>query len=300
VVRGTPAHQDRHRIKVGEIITSIDGQRIGPDSNLAAILTGDPARQVRVEVTSAKGEVRELSLRPTTYATVRRNLYEHWLEDMRASVAKQSDGRLGYLHVRGMNWPSFLRFEEELYKVGHGKDGLIIDVRNNGGGFTTDHLLTCLTQPRHAITRARGGGEGYPHDRMVYAPWHKPVIVLCNQNSFSNAEIFAHAIKTLKRGQVVGVTTAGGVISTGGTIIMGIGSLRLPFRGWYLVNDGEDMELNGCVPHHRLWPEAGDFAAGIDRQLEKAVEVGLAEVSAYQKQPRPTLRPASSRPAPKR
>ena len=63
----------------------------------------------------------------------------------------------------------------------------------NGGGFTTDHLLTCLTQPVHAYTIPRGGGVGYPQGRMVYARWHKPIVVLCNHNSFSNAEIFAHA-----------------------------------------------------------------------------------------------------------
>ena len=115
-----------------------------------------------------------------------------------------------------MDMPSFRKFEEELYAAGAGKDGLVIDVRENGGGSTADHLLTALTQPRHAITVPRGGGPGYPHDRTVYATWDKPIVVLCNQNSFSNAEIFSHAIKTLKRGKLVGVPTAGGVISTGG------------------------------------------------------------------------------------
>ena len=60
---------------------------------------------------------------------------------------------------------------------------MVIDVRENGGGSTTDHLLTILTQPRHAITVPRGGTQGYPQDRMVYARWDKPVVVLCNQNS---------------------------------------------------------------------------------------------------------------------
>ena len=71
-------------------------------------------------------------------------------------------------------------------------------------------------------------GPGYPHDRRVYATWNKPIVVLCNQNSFSNAEIFAHAIKTLQRGKLVGVPTAGGVISTGARTIMDVGVLRLP------------------------------------------------------------------------
>src|SRR5262249_53570164 len=155
-----------------------------------------------------------------------------------------------YLHIRGMDEPSFLQFEEDLYDAGAGKDGLVIDVRDNPGGSTTDHLLTALTQPVHSITVPRGGGPGYPQDRKIYATWSKPIVVLCNQNSFSNAEIFSHAVKHLHRGQLVGVPTVGGVITTVTREVMDLGSLRVPFRGWFLVETGQDMELNGAVPNH--------------------------------------------------
>jgi len=290
VVPGTPAHEAKHRIVAGEIILAIDGRPVNGATNLTRVMTGDPQRTVDVRVRGKDGKdgkERTLHLRPTTFGFVRQKMYDAWIETTRKAVAKASDGRLGYLHVRGMNWSSFLRFEAELYKEGFGKDGLIIDVRDNGGGFTTDHLLTCLTQPHHAFTVPRRGGIGYPQDRMVYAPWNKPIVVLCNQNSFSNAEIFAHAIQTLGRGKIVGVQTAGGVISTGGTMIMGLGTLRLPFRGWFLAKDGADMELNGCVPDVSVWPKPGDLAQGIDRQVDKAVEVGLEEVAAWKRRPHP-------------
>ena len=236
-------------------------------------------------------------MRPFSYAAARALLYEAWMEGNREQVAKASKGKLGYLHIQAMNMSSFHRFERELYAVGAGKDGLVIDVRENGGGFTTDHLLTALTQPDHAITVPRGGGPGYPQDRRVYATWNKPIVVLCNQNSFSNAEIFSHAVKTLGRGQVVGVPTAGAVISTGSRRIMDLGALRMPFRGWYLVGDGEDMELNGAVPHHVLWPAPGQMPRGKDVQLEKAIQVLKADVKKWQNVARPPLRKASQRPA---
>ena len=88
--------------------------------------------------------------------------------------------------------------------------------------------------------------------------------MLCNQNSFSNAEIFSHAIKTLRADKLVGVPTAGGVMSTGAVQIMDIGTLRLPFRGWFVPGTGEDMELNGCVPDVIVWPEPGDMPQGKD------------------------------------
>jgi tricorn protease len=194
-----------------------------------------------------------------------------------------------------MNWPSFQKLERELYAEGAGKKGLIIDVRNNGGGFTTDHLLTMLCQPSHAITVPRGGKPGYPEDRRVYATWSKPIVVLCNQNSFSNAEIFSHAIKTLKRGKVVGVPTAGGVISTGGTQIMDVGFLRLPFRGWYVLGTGEDMELNGAVPDYTVWNKPGDVPMGKDAQLDEAVEVLSKDVETWESRPKPQLRKATER-----
>ena len=192
-----------------------------------------------------------------------------------------------------MNMSSFYEFERQLYDVGYGRDGLVIDVRDNGGGFTTDLLLTALTQPRHAITVPRGGGPGYPQDRAVYAAWTKPIVVLCNQNSYSNAEIFSHAIKTLGRGRLVGVRTAGGVVSTGAARVGDVGTIRVPFRGWFVLGTGEDMEMNGAVPDVTIWPAPGEIPTGTDRQLTKAVELLLEDVEAVE--PDKTLRYATER-----
>ncbi len=219
------------------------------------------------------------------------------MDDNRKLVDKLSDNQLGYLHIQAMAMPSFEKFEQELYAVASGKQGLIIDVRENGGGSTADHLLTALTQPRHAITIARNGSVGYPQDRLVYAVWNKPIVVMCNQNSFSNAEIFSHAVKTLKRGKVVGVPTAGGVVSTGARGIMDVGQIRTPFRGWYNVETGEDYELNGCVPDVVIWPQPGEMPAGKDVQLEKAIATLKQSVTEEAARPKPRLIRATERPA---
>jgi hypothetical protein len=100
--------------------------------------------------------------RPVFYGAIRQLLTRELHDSNRKRVHELSDGKLGYIHVARMVWPDFQKFEEEIYSEGYGKDGLIIDVRDNGGGFTTDHLLTVLTQPQHAYTVPRGGGVGYP------------------------------------------------------------------------------------------------------------------------------------------
>jgi tricorn protease len=239
-------------------------------------------------------EILELSLRPIDYARARELMKEVRVEARRELVDRLSGGRVGYVLVEKMDWNEFIRFQEEIFARGHGKDGLLVDVRDNGGGFTADHLLTMLTPAEHAITVPRGGGPGYPQDRRVYPTWNRPVTVLCNQNSFSNAEIFSHAIKEIGRGKLVGVPTAGGVVSTGSTDIRDLGTLRVPFRGWYRRSDGADMELNGAVPDLLVWPEPGDEAEGRDRQLERAVEALLRDLEAEKAKPQPELKPASS------
>ena len=317
VLPGGPADRVESRLLPGDRIEAIDGTAVDPAMDLTEVLNGRLDRDIHLRVVRAareddgadddegseeddddedkpSSETLEITLRPISYGRARDLLYDAWLEHNRTLVDEQSDGRFGYLHIKGMNLPSFYEFEEQLYRVGYGKQGLVIDVRDNGGGYTTDILLTALTQPRHAITVPRGGGPGYPHDRMVYAVWQKPIVVLCNQNSYSNAEIFSHAIKTLGRGQLVGVETAGGVISTGAVSITDVGTMRMPFRGWFVLGSGEDMEMHGAVPDHILWPQPGELPQGIDRQMEKAVEV--LEHDVEENPPTmPTLRYATQR-----
>ncbi|MHB1424843.1 MAG: S41 family peptidase [Gemmataceae bacterium] len=295
VLPGGPASKKMSRLREDEVILKIDDIAVDPDMDLTRVLNGPLPRDVRLRVRGADGKERDVTLRPINYEQAQPLLYQAWMDGNRKLVERISKGAFGYLHIRAMDALSFSKFEAQLYAVGAGKDGLLIDVRENGGGSTADHLLTALTQPVHAITVQRGGEPGYPHDRKIYATWNKPIVVLCNQNSFSNAEIFSHAIKTLKRGQLVGVPTAGGVISTGAERIMDVGVLRVPSRGWFLIDSGLDMELNGAVPDHILWPKPGQLPRGEDVQLTKAIEVLQTDVRAWKQRPRPSLRKSSER-----
>jgi len=294
VVTGSPSAMRKSELFAGDIVLSINGTSVDPDIDLSLVLNGTVNKETVLQVRRAKEE-HEITIYPITYSAFRTLLYQRWTDHNRALVNDKSGGRFGYLHIKAMDMSSFHRFERELFEVANGKSGIVIDVRENGGGFTTDHLLTILTQPRHAITRPRNGGEGYPQDRSIYATWDKPIVVLCNQNSHSNAEIFSHAIKYLDRGKVVGVPTSGSVISTGSRSVMDAGTIRIPFRGWYLMSDGQDMELNGAIPDFVLWPEPGQIPAGIDLQLNKAISVLRKGVAKTAEQPRPTLIKASER-----
>jgi tricorn protease len=103
--------------------------------------------------------------------------------------------------------------------------------------------------------------------------------MLCNEKSFSNAEIISHAFKTLHRGTLVGMPTYGGVISTGSASLLDGTSVRMPTRGWALP-DGTDMELHGAIPDIIVEQTPQDECANDDRQLRAAVENLLARLPA--------------------
>lgn len=278
-----PADSAPSRLTAGDVLVSVDGRRFAaaddaaPSMHIDEFFRGTTGRETLLEVAGADGARRMVLIVPISWGQWDSLRYAEIVRQRRATVERLSNGRLGYLHIRGMSEPSVREFERDLYAAGKDKEGLIIDVRDNGGGSTADILLSSLTAPRHAKTQPRGVDpadvpeDAYPRDRRLIYAWTRPINVLINQNSFSNAEIFAHAVKTAGRGRLIGTATFGGVISTGGTTLIDGTSVRLPFRGWYLP-DGTDQENNGARPDVDVPQTPEDEAIDRDRQLEAAVE----------------------------
>ncbi len=275
----TPAAEGVMRLHVGDVITAIGFEPITASDTIDARLVGRVGRETALTVVRQRGgedQPAELHLliTPISYSAFDNIRYDNWQLVNKAKVDELSNGRLGYIHIESMNASSLAEFERDLYAACEGRDGLIIDVRDNGGGWTTDRLLASIMTRRHAYTVPRGADpqrtNSYPNSRLFIPRYNLPINALCNEHSFSNAEIFSHAFKTLERGTLVGNTTAGGVISTGGTRLLDGTSIRLPFRGWYLP-DGTDMENNGARPDLIIPQTPSDEAAGKDAQLEAAV-----------------------------
>lgn len=242
-----------------------------------------------MEIMNEEGNLREITIRPTS--SLRKNKYEEWVKEREKLTEKYSDGKLGYIHIQGMNWPSFERFERELTASGSGKEGIVIDVRFNGGGWTTDYLMTVLNVKQHSYTIPRGATddlqknhekftEYYPFsERLPLTAWTKPSIALSNQNSYSNAEIFSHAYKTLGVGTLVGTPTFGAVISTGGRSLIDDSYIRLPYRAWYVKETRENMEHGPAVPDILIDNEPDSKAEGRDEQLKRAVDELLKQIN---------------------
>jgi len=274
-------------LKVGDRIVAVRGAAWLATDSLEARLRGRVGKETLLEVLRPREGEEPLRLEvlvtPIGSGAERTLRYHAWTAARRAKVHELSGGRLGYLHIRGMNMPSLIEFERDLFAAGYGREGLLMDVRNNGGGWTADRVLGALMARPHAYTVPRGADpgytQGYPQGRLYIQRYTKPVNMLCNEKSFSNAEILSHAFRTHGRGNLVGEQTYGGVISTGGMSLLDGTTVRLPFRGWYLL-DGTDMENNGAVPHLRVPQTPEDEVAGIDRQLQVAVEDLLERLDA--------------------
>jgi tricorn protease len=298
VVPESPADRAASRLREGEVITAVDGTPVAEASNFYALLTGKAGERVLLGVRGEDGASREVTLRAAK--DLDRELYQEWVDERKRLTEEYSDGRLGYVHIEGMNWASFERFEREITASGEGKEGLIVDVRYNGGGWTTDYLLSVLTVRQHAYTVPRGAADNldeeqtrfrgnYPFgERLPFASWTGHTAALANQNSYSNAEIFSHAFKSLGLGPLVGTPTSGAVISTGGRRLLGGAYVRVPYRGWYVRPTRQNMELGPAVPDIRVENAPDAKATGEDAQLRRAVQALLQNIE-QGRQPRPGL-----------
>jgi len=287
VVPNSPADREQSKLLVGDVITNVNGTKIDNETNFYSLLTNTVDDKVLLNINRSGDEI-EIIIRPTS--NLRDLLYNDWVENNRKLVDKWSNGKIGYLHIEAMGMESFERFEREFTAVGSGKDAIVIDVRFNGGGWTTDYLMTILNYKQHAYTIPRGAAknlekekknfrEFYPTgERLPYAAWMKPSIAICNQNSYSNAEIFSHAYKNLGIGTLVGVPTFGAVISTGSKSLIDGSTVRMPSRGWFVKTDDNNMDLVAAVPDIIVENAPDAKATGNDAQLKRAVEELLKQI----------------------
>jgi len=281
VINKSPASKKNSELKVGDIIESVNGQKITNTTNLYSLLINTPDEKVLLKI-NRNGNPTEIVIRPSK--SLKSQLYDEWVENNRKIVNKYSNGKLGYLHIEAMGWTSFERFEREFAAQAYGKDGIVIDVRYNGGGWTTDYLMTVLNYKQHAYTIPRGAANNlitekenfrsyYPlGERLPYYAWTKPSIAICNQNSYSNAEIFSHAYKNLGIGKLVGVPTFGAVISTGARMLIDGSYVRMPYRGWFVKADNTNMDFVPAVPDIIVENVPNEKTGENDAQLKRAVD----------------------------
>jgi tricorn protease len=275
IYKNGPADHDYVKIAVGNYIIAVKGKELKTSDNYWKFFNLIPGRKFEFMVNSkpqADGAW-AVTVEPIAGAAQTNLEYDRWVDARRAMVDKLSNGEIGYLHIRAMDAPSLAKFERDLLD-NMGKKALIIDERFNGGGGIDQELLEILNQRKQY--ESYRGRDSVRIPRPVQA-FFGPMVVLENERSASNAEMFPEGFKTLGLGKVVGVTTYGAVIGTGAYTLLDGSSIRTPSFGVYTAN-GTNFENYGVPPDVYIDNTPPDFLTGHDRQIEKAIEVLRAQM----------------------
>jgi tricorn protease len=268
VYRHGPADKDYIKIKVGDYVLAIDGQDLTANEDVWKPLTAaGPRIELTVNSKPAKEGAWTVKITPVTGQAFAILQYERWVDERRAMVDKLSDGEIGYLHIRQMDESSLRQFEKDLAAQGR-KKALVIDQRFNPGGNIDQELLEILQQKQYQYTRQRDSVREPRPLRGFFGP----MVVMENERSTSDAEVFPDGFRTLKLGKIVGTTSYGAVIGTGAYALMDGSTIRTPGSGLWNV-DGTNLENFGVPPDVAVDNTPDDFLKGRDAQLEKAIEV---------------------------
>jgi tricorn protease len=285
VLKRGPADRRGLKLKAGDYLMSIDGVELNEATELSKLLNDKADESVSVQVAADPAaeakDRRRVEIKAAKREEIAPLMYERWVRRNAARVTEMSKGKLGYIHIPSMDEDGLDRFVRSLYSDNFDKEAIVLDVRYNGGGFTHDQVLNYLGGREHTFFRERDGGEGLvlrPYDRK----WTKPLVLLINNRSYSDAEIFPNAFRTLGLGKLVGEPTGGFVIGTGAVHLVDGSMLRIPRIGVY-TSKGVNMEKEGVKPDVLVEDHPDQLAKGVDIQLDKAVEVLQEEVIAFKK-----------------
>ncbi len=269
---GAPGSYKQTQIKAGDHVLAINGQEVSLNEKLYQIINDRQDREFEFLVNKEpkKDGARKVKYKVLTAAEWDNLQYLNRTERLRKYVEAQTGGKLGYLHISAMGGENQTRFEREAYEYMSGKQGMIIDVRFNRGGNISDTLIDWLERKQHGWYRPRDEGPEAAPNRS----WEKPVIVLMNEHSYSNGEMFPYAMRQRGIAKIVGMPTPGYVIWTWAMRLTDGTGARMPQGGVFRM-DGTNMENNGEQPDVRLWLTPEDWLAGRDVQLDKAIEMLL-------------------------
>lgn len=266
-------------IKVGDYLVSVDGVRIGAGVNLDELLENKVGKRAEVEISSVAdgSSKRKVIVKPVTTGTEKNLLYRQWVEANRAYVERISNGRLGYVHLPDMGSGSLAQLYVDLDVQNQGRDGVVVDVRNNNGGFVNPYVIDVLARRGYLNMRQRGLWESSARTALGQRSLERPTILLTNQHSLSDAEDFTEGYRSLKLGKVVGEPTAGWIIFTSNVSTFDGTIVRLPHT-LITGNDGVKMELNPRPVDVPVTRPIGESLTGRDSQLDAAVRELLAQI----------------------
>ncbi len=269
IIAKSPLDNGKSRIKAGMIIEKIDGVDITAATDFNSLLNRKADKLVLLSVFDPAGKQRfEESLKAISRGEEAELLYQRWVARQAKEVEKLSGGKIGYVHVRGMNDPSYRSVVDDVLGKHIAKEALIVDTRFNGGGWLHDDLATFLSGKKYMTMMPREQTMGKEPMRK----WSKPSAVLMSEGNYSDAHLFPVTYKAYQIGKTIGMPVPGTGTAVwwetqiDPTLVFGIPQVGM------VDLQGNYMENNQLEPDVKVANEPALLLKGKDQQLERAVK----------------------------
>ncbi len=253
-------------IHEGMLLLKVGNEKVNRTHSPYKAAMNYAGEEIDLEIADADGS----NARTVTVRTIKNEIdiwYRDWVEKNRSYVHEQTDGKVGYVHIPNMGPIGYAEFHR-YFLAEYDYDGLIIDVRYNGGGHVSPLLLEKLNRKRigYSVTRWMGFSE-----KPQNAP-KGPIVALTNESAGSDGDIFSHGFKLMKLGKLIGTRTWGGVVGImpRNALVDGTLTTQPEFSNWFIdVRYG--VENYGTDPDIVVHNAPHDYAADNDPQLERAL-----------------------------
>lgn len=274
VVKRGPLDVSGKDVRVGDELVAVNGMNVDKNKNRESYFSF-PKMEPELSLTFKRGaNTFDVNIHPVSYFSTRNGLYDEWVDTNQDMVDKETKNRVAYVHMKNMGGGELQNFLIEMTSEAYSRDALILDLRYNTGGNVHDDVLRFLSQRKYAQWKYR---EGKMTGQSNFNPADKPIILMINEQSLSDAEVTAAGFKELGLGTIVGTETYRWIIFTSGKGLVDGSFYRLPKVGVYAL-DGSNLEKTGVAPDIEIHNNFKDRLMGNDPQLTKAIELALDQL----------------------
>lgn len=266
IVKRSAADKRGIDIKPGDVLVKVNDETVDVNKDRSYYFTA-PSLDRELKLTFSRGgQNYEVKIHPQ--GSLFTNLYDEWIDNNQKRVDEKSKGRIAYGYMKNMGQFELDQFIIDMTQELNNKDALIFDLRYNTGGNVHDEVLKFLSQRSYLQWKYR---EGKLTPQSNFSPSDKPIVLLINEQSLSDAEMTSQGFKTLKLGKIIGNETYRWIIFTSGIGLVDGSGVRMPAWGCYSL-DGKDLEMSGVQPDITVINTFEDKLNGRDPQLDRAVE----------------------------
>ena len=274
VIKRSAIDKDDKKILPGDVLTHVNGIAVDTSKNRDYYFTKPSAdREIELKL-KRKGADTAYTVKVHPQSSLNGNLYDEWIDWNQNYVDKKSKDRIAYVHMKNMGLSEYEKFVVDMTRDWYKKDALIFDLRYNTGGNVHDLVLDFLARKPYMKWKYR---EGVATTQPNFGVAAKPIILLINEQSLSDAEVTAAGFKELKLGKIIGTETYRWIIFTSGKGLVDGSSYRLPSWGCYTL-DGKNLEQEGVSPDIYIKQTFTERLNDQDPQLNRAIEEIMKEL----------------------